>query len=92
LKLAALSLGPSEHTLIELKDVLSELLFLWPEELVMIDVEIIEVFLHKAGTWHEWGRVGWEWWQGKQRVLRSSLNDVKVFREGGSYGVWGEPS
>jgi hypothetical protein len=86
-KPAALSLGPSEHTLIELKDVLSKLLFLQPEELVMVDVEIVESFLHKAGTWHERGRVGRERRQGEQRVLGSSSNDAKVFGEGGGYRV-----
>jgi hypothetical protein len=52
-----LSLGPSKCMLVELEDVLGELLFLQPEELVMIDIEIVEVFLHKAGAWHEQG--GW---------------------------------
>jgi hypothetical protein len=82
-----LSLSPSECMLIELEDVLSKLLFLWPEELVIVDVEIVESFLHKVDAWHEWGRVGQEWWQGKQRVLRSSSNDANVFGEGGGYRV-----
>jgi hypothetical protein len=73
--------------LVELKDVLSELLFLWPEEPVTVDVEIVESFLRKAGTWREWGRVGQEQRQGEQRVLGSSSNDVKVFGEGGGYRV-----
>jgi hypothetical protein len=48
--LSQVSLGPSECMLVELKDVLGEHLFLWPEELVMIDVEVIKMFLCKVGA------------------------------------------
>jgi hypothetical protein len=86
-KLAAFSFGPGKHILIESEDVLGKLLLLWPKELIMVEIKVIEAFLCKAGVWHEQGWVGQEWWQWEQWVFRSTLDDAKVFREGGSYRV-----
>ncbi len=59
---------------------LSKLEFFRPEEVEMIEVEIVKVFLSEVWARCEGRQVSWKRWEGEERVFRVVSDDAKVFR------------
>ena len=55
-----LHLSPSQPKLVDFEHMLKKLEFLWPEEVVRIEVELIEAFLGESFARREVGWVGWK--------------------------------
>jgi hypothetical protein len=58
---------------------LSKFDFLWPQEVVGVELEIVEVLLSKVFTWGEFGRMGWQWRKREKGVFRDVVDGVVFF-------------
>jgi hypothetical protein len=63
--------------------VLNEFDFLWPQEVVGVELEIVEVLLSEAFAWGEFGQMSWQRRKQEKGVFRDASNDAVLFRKGG---------
>ena len=82
-----LCFGPREAGLVELEDVCEQLEFLWPEEIVAIEFQVLQPFHSEA-----WARQELRWTSGEcrereKRVLGDVVDCAEVLREQGRHGA-----
>jgi hypothetical protein len=87
LESTSLSFRPSERILVDLKDVRRKLCFFGPEELELVQIELVEAFLCEAHAGCELGREGREHRKGEKGVLGSPPDDSKILGKGSSNWV-----
>ena len=73
---------PGKGHLIDFEDVVSELEFLWPEEVIPVNVKIIQPVPSEAHAGSEQGWMSWEQMEGEEGVLGVVLDDSEVLWEG----------
>ena len=73
---------PGKGHLIDFEDVVSKLEFLWPEEVISVDVKIIQLVLSEAHASSEQGWMSQEWKEGEEGVLGAASDDSEVLWEG----------
>jgi hypothetical protein len=49
--------------LVEFEDMLNEFDFLWPQEVVRVELEIVEALLSEAFAWGEFRWMSRQWWK-----------------------------
>jgi len=66
--------------------VLEKLDFLWPEEVVGIECELVKAFLSEAFAGHEIRQMGWQQRKQEKGVFGDASEIAKLFRKCGGYG------
>ena len=66
---------------------LKKLDFFWPEEVVGIEGELVEVFLSEVFARHEIGQMGWQQRKQEEGVFGDASEIAKLFRKGGGNGL-----
>ena len=75
---SALVFCPGTGHLIDFEDVVSKIEFLWPEEVIPVNVKIIQPVLSEVHASGEQGRMSQEQMEGEEGVLRVVLDDSEV--------------